>query len=80
MLPYEPAILLNDTEVGVLPFHTIHNPSNSSSHIDLNSNAAGMRDSSNPMLMDLIQLKPGLGWAIKRYLDESNSKLIVKRR
>jgi hypothetical protein len=39
-----------------------------------------MRDSSNPLVQDLINLKPNLGWAIKKYLDESKGKLIVKRR
>lgn len=80
MLPYEPSVLLNDTEVGVLPFHTIHNPSNHFCHIDLNSRRVDMRDSSNPLVQDLINLKPSLGWAIKKYLDESKGKLIVKRR
>lgn len=32
MLPYDPAILLYDEEVGILRFHTIHNPSNTNSY------------------------------------------------
>jgi len=80
MLPYEPAILLNDTEVGVLSFHTIDNPNNSSLKLDLNSDAVDMLESSNQLLQDLIIWNPSLGWAIKKYLDESNNKLTLQRR
>lgn len=79
MLPYEPAVLLNDSEVGVLQFHTIHNPSTPYCNADLNSKRVDMRDSNNPLVQDLINLKPSLGWAIKRYLDETKGKLVVKR-
>jgi hypothetical protein len=38
-----------------------------------------MQDTTNPILTDLMNIKPDLGWAIKKYLDERNGKLVTKR-
>jgi hypothetical protein len=80
MLPYEPAILLDDQQVGVLSFHTLRNPSTDYSNVDLNSRAVDMQDSSNHLLQELIELKPQMGWAIKKFLDERKMRLRTSRR
>lgn len=42
MLPYDPAILLYDEEVGILRFHTIHNPSNTNSYCRSEHTSTGL--------------------------------------